>query len=75
MRSRHARHLATELSARVFDREFLKRAGISRRTMQDIFVRDKWEETLYLPSDLRSLQAGAVGSLRGAGGRLDLLYL
>lgn len=46
MRSRHARHLATELSARVFDREFLKSAGISRRTMQDIFVRDKWEETL-----------------------------
>ena len=46
MRSRHIRHLATELSARLFDRDFLKNAGISRRTMQDIFVRDKWEEAL-----------------------------
>ena len=44
MRSRHTRHLATELSARLFDREFLKSAGLSRRTMQEIFVRDKWEE-------------------------------
>lgn len=46
MRSRHIRHLATELSARLFDRDFLKNAGISRRTMQDIFVKDKWEEAL-----------------------------
>lgn len=44
MRSRHIRHLATELSARLFDRDFLKNAGVSRRTMQDVFVRDKWEE-------------------------------
>lgn len=44
MRSRHTRHLETELSARLFDKEFLKSAGLSRRTMQDIFVRDKWEE-------------------------------
>lgn len=45
MRSRHTRHLVTELSARLFDKEFLKGAGLSRRTMQDIFVRNKWEES------------------------------
>lgn len=44
MRSRHARHLATELSAKLFEREFLKNSGISRRSMQDIFVKNKWEE-------------------------------
>ena len=44
MRSRHVRHLATELSNKLFERDFLKSAGISRRTMQDIFVRNKWEE-------------------------------
>ncbi len=44
MRSRHARHLATELAGRLFDREFLNRSGLSRRTMQSVFVRDKWEE-------------------------------
>lgn len=44
MRNRHTRHLVTELSARLFDKEFLKSAGLSRRTMQDIFVRDKWEQ-------------------------------
>lgn len=44
MRSRHARHLATELSAKLYEREFLKSSGISRRTMQDIFIRNKWEE-------------------------------
>lgn len=45
MRNRHTRQLVTELSARLFDKEFLKSAGLSRRTMQDIFVRDKWEQT------------------------------
>ena len=44
MRSKHTRHLVTELAARLFDREFLKSGGLSRRTMQEIFVRDKWEE-------------------------------
>ena len=44
MRNRHTRHLVTELSARLFDKEFLKSAGLSRRTMQDIFVRDIWEQ-------------------------------
>lgn len=44
MRSRHARHLAAELQAKLFEREFLKYSGISRRTMQDIFVKNKWEE-------------------------------
>lgn len=43
MRSRHVRHLATELSARLFDRDFLKRSGLSRRTVQKIFNREKWE--------------------------------
>lgn len=52
MRSRHTRHLATELSARLFDREFLKKSGLSRRTMQTVFDRDKWEgvfEALFPP--------------------------
>ena len=55
MRSRHTRHLVTELAARLFDRDFLKNAGLSRRTMQDIFVRDKWEEALegILPAGRR----------------------
>ena len=44
MSSRQIRNLATELSARLFEREFLKAAGISRRTMQDIFEREKWEK-------------------------------
>ena len=44
MRTKHIRHLASELAARLTDREFLRKAGISRRTMQEIFVRDKWEE-------------------------------
>lgn len=46
MRTKHIRHLASELAARLTDREFLRKAGISRRTMQEIFVRDKWEEAL-----------------------------
>ncbi len=46
MYSRHIRHLATELSARLFDREFLKRVGLTRRTMQGVFNRDKWESAL-----------------------------
>ena len=43
MRSRQIRHLLTEWSVRFFDREFLKRAGLSRKTMQDVFDRNKWE--------------------------------
>ena len=46
MRTKHIRHLVTELAARLSDRDFLRKAGISRRTMQEIFVRDKWEEAL-----------------------------
>ena len=46
MRSRQTRRLATELSTRLFEREFLKSAGITKRMMQDIFVRNKWEEIL-----------------------------
>ena len=46
MYSRHIRHLATELSTRLFDREFLKRVGLTRRTMQGVFNRDKWESAL-----------------------------
>lgn len=46
MHSRHTRHLVTELSARLFDREFLKSSGLSRRTMQGIFNREKWENAL-----------------------------
>ena len=42
MSTRQIRNLVTELSARFFDREFLKMAGISRRTMQDLFDREKW---------------------------------
>ena len=42
MSTRQIRNLVTELSARLFDREFLKAAGISRRTMQDVFDREKW---------------------------------
>ena len=34
MRTKHIRHLASELAARLTDREFLRKAGISRRTMQ-----------------------------------------
>lgn len=45
MHSRHTRHLATELSARLFDRDFLKKSGIGRRNMQKLFDRDKWEDT------------------------------
>ncbi|MBQ6857578.1 MAG: hypothetical protein IJO13_10810 [Lachnospiraceae bacterium] len=44
MRSRQVRRLATELSTRLFEREFLKSAGITKKMMQDIFVRNKWEE-------------------------------
>ena len=46
MGTKHIRHLVTELAARLSDRDFLRKAGISRRTMQEIFVRDKWEEAL-----------------------------
>lgn len=44
MRNSQIRHLVTELSARLFDREFLKRAGLSRRAMQELFDRTKWED-------------------------------
>lgn len=44
MHSRHIRHLATELSARLFDREFLRKTGLSRRSMQAVFSREKWED-------------------------------
>ena len=43
MRSRQIRNLAAELSARLFEREFLKSAGVSRRVMQDVFDRSRWE--------------------------------
>ena len=46
MRSRQARRMATELSTRLFERDFLKSAGITKKMMQDLFVRNKWEEIL-----------------------------
>lgn len=54
MGTKHIRHLVTELAARLSDRDFLRKAGISRRTMQEIFVRDKWEEALESPVFRRS---------------------
>ena len=32
MGTKHIRHLVTELAARLSDRDFLRKAGISRRT-------------------------------------------
>ena len=46
MRSRQIRNLVAELSARLFEREFLKNAGVSRRVMQDVFDRSRWEMIL-----------------------------
>ncbi len=46
MRNSYTRHLVSELAARLLDREFLKQAGISRRSMQEIFDRSKWEAIL-----------------------------
>ncbi len=61
MSSRHIRHLATELSARLFDREFLRSSGLTRRTMQTIFDREKWERIFEktLPASKR-FQCGEI---------------
>ncbi|MCI8512615.1 MAG: cytidyltransferase-related domain protein [Lachnospiraceae bacterium] len=46
MHSRNIRHLATKLLAGLFDRDFLKSSGLSRRTMQGLFDRERWETVL-----------------------------
>ena len=37
MYNRHIRHLVTELGNRLSDKEFLKKIGLSRRSMQQLF--------------------------------------
>lgn len=46
MRNRQIRQLVTNLSVRLFDKSFLKRIGLRRREMQELFERNKWEEIL-----------------------------
>ena len=62
MYSRHVRHLVAELGARLFDREFLKRAGLSRRSVQTVFDREKWGAILseVLPAKERFTCAGIL---------------
>ena len=53
MYNRHIRHLVTELGNRLSDKEFLKKIGLSRRSMQQLFNKDHWEsipgdKTLFL---------------------------
>ena len=43
MYNRHIRHLVTELGNRLSDKEFLKKIGLSRRSMQQLFDKDRWE--------------------------------
>ena len=43
MYNRHIRHLVTELGNRLSDKEFLKNIGLSRRSMQQLFDKDRWE--------------------------------
>ena len=43
MYNRHIRHLVTELGNRLSDKEFLKKIGLSRRSMQQLFNKDHWE--------------------------------
>ena len=43
MYNRHIRHLVTELGNRLSDKEFLKKIGLSRRSMQQIFHKGRWE--------------------------------
>ncbi len=46
MNNRYTRHLVSELSSRLGDRAFLKRSGLSRKTVQSLFDRTKWEKVL-----------------------------
>lgn len=46
MYNRHIRHMTTELSARLYDRQFLKKSGLSRKMVQSLFDREKWEGVL-----------------------------
>ena len=46
MNSRYIRHLTSELFSRLSDRAFLKRSGLSRRSVQSLFEREKWEQVL-----------------------------
>lgn len=43
MYNRHIRHLVTELGNRLSEKEFLKKIGLSRRSMQQLFDKDRWE--------------------------------
>ena len=51
MYNRHIRHLVTELGNRLSDKEFLKKIGLSRRSMQQLFDKDRWEVTFFLRGD------------------------
>ena len=66
MYSRHIRHLVAELAAKLFDREFLKRAGLSRRSVQTVFDREKWADIFsdVLPAKERFSCAQILGYCR-----------